>query len=245
MNTKYKMQHSSTFTNRKHRRAASKRPSGSYKEPVPVVSWENGPVVGPTVYSTDIALLTGKTHSHVMSEIDALLKKLQLCPSDFLTESIDSTGLLVPGFKLRCDDPTALHSEPKVIQAIINQYVFVQKERARELQERLSEHAEKVEFYDLMNGSSKAFNLGIAAKTLDTGKTRLLHYLRKHGVLTAGGYKQNLPYQEHLDSGRFKVEWGFYEDSDGNRNLKPIPLVTGKGLIWLQKLIEKHGRTGL
>lgn len=245
MNTTYKMQKSNTFTNRQYRRTASKRPSGSSKAQVPVVSWENGPVVGPTVYSTDVALITGKTHPQVMSEIDALLKKLQLCPSDFLTESIDSTGLLVPSFKLRCDDPTALYSEPKIIQAIINQYVFVQKERARELQERLSEHAEKVEFYDLMNGSSDTFNLGVAAKTLDTGKTRLLRYLRKHGVLTAGGYKQNLPYQEHLDRGRFKVEWGFYEDSDGNRTLKPIPLVTGKGLIWLKKFIEKHGRIGL
>jgi len=180
-----------------------------------------------------------------MSEIDALLKQLQLCPSEFLTESVDSTGLLVPSFQLRCDDPTALYSEQKIIQAIINQYVFVQKERVRELQARLSEHTEKVELYDLMNGSSETFNLGVAAKTLDTGKTRLLRYLRKHGVLTAGGYKQNLPYQEHLDCGRFKVEWGFYEDSAGNRNLKPIPLVTGKGLIWLKKLIEKHGRIGL
>jgi phage antirepressor YoqD-like protein len=245
MNTKYKTQQSNTFTNRQHHRAASKRLSDSSKAQVPVVSWENGPVVEPTVYSTDIALLTGKTHSQVMSEIGALLKQLELCPSDFFTASIDSTGFLVPSFQLRCDDPTALYSEPKIIKAIIKQYAYAQKERARHLQERLSEHAEKVEFYDLMNGSGDTFNLGIVAKTLDTGKTRLLRYLRKHGVLTAGGYKQNLPYQEHLDRGRFKVEWGFYEDSDGNRHPKPIPLATGKGLIWLKNFIEKHGRVGL
>jgi phage antirepressor YoqD-like protein len=96
-----------------------------------------------------------------------------------------------------------------------------------------------------MKETKDAFNFGVVAKTLDTGKTRLIRYLRDHGILTAGGYKKNLPYQQHLDCGRFKVEWGFYEDSKGNRHLKPITLVTGKGLIWLKKFIEKHGRIGL
>lgn len=245
MNTKYKMQQSNTFTNRQYRRTTSKRPSGSSKTQVPVVNWESSPVVGPTVYSTDIALLTGKNHSQVMSEIGALLKQLELCPSDFLTESIDSTGLLAPSFKLRCDDPTALYSEPKIIQAIVKQYAFTQQERACKLQERLGEHADKIEFYDLMNGSNDTFNLGVAAKSLGTGKTRLSRYLREHGILTAGGYKKNLPYQQHLDSGRFKVQWGTYENIDGVSKLKPITLITGKGLIWLTKFIAKHGRTGL
>lgn len=245
MNTKYKMPQNNTFTTRKHCRTTSKRSRGDSQPNLPELDWESCPVAGPTVYSTDIALITGKTNSQVMSEIAALLKEFQLCPSEFLTESIDSTGFLVPSFKLRCDDPSALYSKPKIVEAIIKQYAFAQQERVRELQELLSEHAEKIEFYDLMNSSSDAFNLGVAAKTLDTGKVRLTGYLRDHGILTIGGYKKNLPYQQHLDCGRFKVEWSFYNDSNGNPHLKPITLVTGKGLIWLKQFIEKHGRTGL
>lgn len=245
MNTKYKMPHINTFTTRKHRRTASKGLFGDSQAQLSELNWESCPIAGPTVYSTDIALLTGKTNSQVMSEIAEILKELHLCPGEFLTESADSTGLLVPSFKLRCDDPTALYSKPKVIQAIIKQYSFAKQEQARELQELLSEHTEKIELYDLMNESSDSFNLGVAAKSLDTGKTRLIRYLRKHGILTAGGYKKNLPYQQHLDCGRFTVQWGTYKDIGGVSKLKPIPLITGKGLIWLTKFIEKHGRTGL
>ena len=245
MNQKYSTQQNSHFTTRHHRRATTQRQSGSTYVPPVTVSSEFNQVIATTVYSTEVALLAGKTHHQIMSEIYAALKSLNLCPSKFLTESTDSTGTVVPCFKLRRCDPNIIISGSNMVQSILEQFVYDHQEQVQELQEKLSANAEKIEFYDSMKETKDAFNFGVAAKTLDTGKTRLIRYLRDHGILTAGGYKKNLPYQQHLDCGRFKVEWGFYEDSKGNRHLKPITLVTGKGLIWLKKFIEKHGRIGL
>ena len=239
------MPQNSSFTTRQRRRTASRRTSDSAYTLSAEVQFEVNRLKPSTTYSTEIAKLTGKTHAEVMSEIHEVLNALKLCPGEFLTESTDGSGTLVPSFKLRRFDPCPHTADPNMVRAVLLQYVFDNQERVRELQEKLSENAEKVEFYDTMMETNDAFNLGIVAKTLGTGKTRLLRYLRKHGVLTAGGYKMNLPYQQHLDCGRFKVEWGSYKDKDGVRRLKPTPLVTGKGAAWLTKFIEKHGRAGL
>lgn len=244
MNQKYSVHPNTHFTTRHHRRVTPQRQSDSTYVPPATVSSEFNQVITTTVYSTEVALLAGKTHHQIMSEIYAALKSLNLCPSKFLTESTDSTGMIVPCFKLRRCDPNII-SGSDMLQSILEQFVSDHQEQVRELQEKLSINAEKIEFYDSMKDTKDVFNLGVAAKTLDTGKVRLVRYLRDHGILTAGGYKKNLPYQQHLDCGRFKVEWGFYKDSEGNRHLKPITLVTGKGLIWLKQFIDKHGRTGL
>ncbi|APO80198.1 phage antirepressor KilAC domain-containing protein [Pseudomonas putida] len=245
MNQKYSVHQNTHFTTRHHRRAAPQRQSDSAYVLPATVSSEFNQVIATTVHSTEVALLTGKTHHQIMSEIHAALKALNLCPSKFLTESTDSTGTIVPCFKLRRCNPDIIISGSNMVQSILEQFVYDHQEQVRELQEKLSANAEKIEFYDSMKETKDVFNFGVAAKTLDTGKIRLIRYLRDHGILTAGGYKRNLPYQQHLDCGRFKVEWGFYEDSEGNRHLKPITLVTGKGLIWLKQFIDKHGRTGL
>ena len=242
---KYSVHQNTHFTTRHHRRVKPQRQSDSTYVPPVTVSSEFNQVITTTVYSTEVALLAGKTHHQIMSEIYAALKSLNLCPSKLLTESTDSTGTVVPCFKLRRCDPNIIISGSNMVQSILEQFVYDHQEQVRELQEKLSINAEKIEFYDSMKDTKDVFNLGVAAKTLDTVKIRLVRYLRDHGILTAGGYKKNLPYQQHLDCGRFKVEWGFYEDSEGNRHLKPITLMTGKGLIWLKQFIDKHGRAGL
>jgi len=245
MNQKHNMQQKSHFTTRHHRRVTLQRQSDSAYVQAATESSEFNQVIATTVHSTEVALLTGKTHHQIMSEIYAALKALNLCPSKFLTESTDSTGTVVPCFKLRRCDPNIIISGLNMVQSILEQFVYDHQEQIQELQEKLSVNAEKIEFFDSMKETKDVFNLGVAAKTLDTGKGRLVRYLRDHGILTAGGYKKNLPYQQHLDCGRFKVEWGFYKDPEGNRHLKPITLVTGKGLIWLKQFIDKHGRAGL
>lgn len=245
MKSKHSPSQEARFTTRHHRRVTPQRQSDSLYVPPVTVTSECNQVIATTVYSTEIALLTGKTHHQIMSEIYAALKIFNLCPSKFLTESADGTGTVVPCFKLRRCNPDIIISGSNMVKSILEQFVYDHQEQVRELQEKLSVNAEKIEFYDSMKETKDAFNLGVAAKALDTGKVRLVRYLRDHGILTAGGYKKNLPYQQHLDYGRFKVEWGFYEDSEGNRHLKPITLVTGKGLIWIKQFIDKHGRAGL
>ncbi|WP_095139524.1 phage antirepressor KilAC domain-containing protein [Pseudomonas sp. Irchel s3a10] len=114
------------------------------------------------------------------------------------------------------------------------------------LEEERSSLSEKVEFYDDIANTSELFNTGVIAKSLDTGKIKLINYLYKHKILMGAGNKRNLPYQKHLDAGRLKVKWITGTDRrTGERYIKPVPLFTGKGIIWIHEFIEQKGRLGL
>jgi len=119
-------------------------------------------------------------------------------------------------------------------------------EQVIQLQEEAEENHYKIDFYNNMVNSEGLHNFNVASKTVDTGKTRLLIYLRKHKVLMGGGYKHNLPYQKHLDAGRFAVKWvNGVDRTTGERFCKPVPLFTGKGMLWLKQFIDLQGRQGL
>ena len=47
--------------------------------------------------------------------------------------------------------------------------------------------------------------------------------------------KNNLPYQIHLDAGRFQVIAQPYQDQRGQGRTYARTLITGKGLAWIQK----------
>jgi len=116
--------------------------------------------------------------------------------------------------------------------------------KALELQ--LDVDAAKVEFYYDMADTEELFNTGVVAKTLGTGKTKFLNYLRKHKILTGSGNKRNLPYQQHLDAGRLEAAWvNCVDRKTGERKITPVPLFTGKGIIWIQQFIKQNGRQGL
>lgn len=118
--------------------------------------------------------------------------------------------------------------------------------RVELLERQIDRDAAKVEFYDDMADTEELFNTGVVAKTLGTGKTKFLCYLRKHKILMGGGNKRNLPYQQHLDAGRLEAVWVKCIDRQaGKRNNKPVPLFTGKGIIWIKQFVEQNGRDGL
>lgn len=114
------------------------------------------------------------------------------------------------------------------------------------LEQQLAEDAEKVDFYDKIYERDDLMNPTKAAKLLGTGRNRYLQYLRNHKILMSRPHQQNMPYQHYQDEGYFEVKEGMYENlKTGERELKTLPLLTGKGLIWLQKFIVKNGRDGL
>ncbi|WP_460127837.1 phage antirepressor KilAC domain-containing protein [Pseudomonas sp. H1_D05] len=116
----------------------------------------------------------------------------------------------------------------------------------KELEQKIAGDAEKVEFYNDIANTDELFNTGIVAKTLDTGKTKFLNYLRKYKIIMGTGYKRNLPYQQHLDAGRLDVKWVKATDrKTGEQFSKPVPLFTGKGMIWIKQFVEQNGRWGL
>lgn len=116
----------------------------------------------------------------------------------------------------------------------------------RVLEWQLEVVAEKVAFYDDMADTEELFNTGVVAKTLDTSKPKFLSYLRKHEILMGSGNKRNLPYQQHLDAGRLEAAWvNCVDRKTGKRKITPVPLFTGKGIIWIQQFIKQNGRLGL
>jgi phage antirepressor YoqD-like protein len=106
--------------------------------------------------------------------------------------------------------------------------------------------AVKVEFYNDMADTEELFNTGVVAKTFGTSKPKLLNYLRKYKILMGSGHKRNLPYQQHMDAGRLEAAWvNCVDRKTGKRKITPVPLFTGKGIIWIQQFIKQNGRQGL
>jgi phage antirepressor YoqD-like protein len=109
------------------------------------------------------------------------------------------------------------------------------------LEEERERNGKKVEFYDDMTNTDELFNTGVVAKTVDMGKTKFLQLLREYKVLMPRGNHKNLPYQKHIDAGRLDVKWiQVVNRYTGERQYTPVPLFTGKGIIWIKQFIEKN-----
>lgn len=118
--------------------------------------------------------------------------------------------------------------------------------RVEELEQKASENAVKVDFYDDMTGTEDLFNPCTASKIFDTGRTRYLRYLCDHKILMSRPHRINMPYQKYLEAGLFEVKLGDYKNrKTGKIEAKAHPMLTGKGVIWLSQFIEKNGRDGL
>ncbi|MBF7141429.1 MULTISPECIES: phage antirepressor KilAC domain-containing protein [Pseudomonas] len=114
------------------------------------------------------------------------------------------------------------------------------------LKDKVQRDAPKIELYQTLANTEELFNGDVISKIVSSGRTRLFRYLRKHGVLMSAPHRLNIPYQEHLDTGRFEVKVSTYRNrKTGKLTVKACPLFTGKGIIWLQQFIEKNGRDGL
>jgi phage antirepressor YoqD-like protein len=178
-----------------------------------------------------------------------------IASSIILDEEYLSTGRLEDRFPVYLEKKVSEHSTYESSKALHNTLLLaadlewgraVLSEQVKQLQKEAEENSHKMEFYDYFANSNLLHNLHVASKTVGTGKTRLLIYLRKHKVLMGGGYKHNLPYQKHIDAGRLEVKWtNGIDRKTGERFCKPVPLFTGKGVLWLKNFIDLNGRQGL
>jgi Rha family phage regulatory protein len=103
---------------------------------------------------------------------------------------------------------------------------------------RNRELAPKAEFYDAVAGSATAMDLGRAAKILNftgIGRNNLLAFLRKSAILMP----DNIPYQDYVDRGYFKVIELNYECADGSSRVGVRTLAYQPGIDFMRrKLIE-------
>jgi prophage antirepressor-like protein len=82
------------------------------------------------------------------------------------------------------------------------------------------------------------------AKELGLGPNKLFAFLRERGVLRSDRANWNLPNQEHIDEGRITTKVTPYTDGHGRERISRSPLVTGKGLAYIQRLAARHGLFG-
>ena len=113
----------------------------------------------------------------------------------------------------------------------------VDKREQLEKQNRLM--SPKAEFYDAVAGSKDAVDLGKVAKVLEVpgiGRNNLFKILRDKAVLQ----KDNIPYQEFVDRGYFRVLEQKYNKPDGEVCISFKTLVYQKGLDWIRKMITNQ-----
>ena len=100
---------------------------------------------------------------------------------------------------------------------------------------QITELQPKAEYYDTVANTNNTFDLACVAKNLDLpfGRNILFEKLRQKGILT----KENMPYQNYVDAGYFKVKQMNFVDKKDRVYIKFQTRVTDKGLKWLKTKI--------
>ena len=94
----------------------------------------------------------------------------------------------------------------------------------------------KVDFYDTVTDSKDAIDLGTASKVLKLGygRTTLFKNLREKGVLM----RNNIPYQDKVDCGWFRVIETSWSKPNGDSHVYCKTLVLQKGLDGIRRLLS-------
>lgn len=111
---------------------------------------------------------------------------------------------------------------------------LVAAEEIKESQaQQLALDAPKVALYEVAMHAINAQPIGVVAKELGLGQNRLFAWLRDEKILISHGAKRNLPHQEFLERGYFRVrKYSITHKQSGIEN-KSQTLVTPKGLAWI------------
>lgn len=104
-------------------------------------------------------------------------------------------------------------------------------EKVLALEAKVQEQTPKAQFHDAVAEAINCQSVQEVAKVLGTGQNRLFKFLREAGLLMPN----NLPYQQHIDAGYFRVVERQYNDRLGESHTYTRTLVTGKGLAFIQK----------
>ena len=99
----------------------------------------------------------------------------------------------------------------------------------------LIEQKPKVEFFDQVASSKSALPMDKVAKVLDMGigRNKLFEILRERKVLD----RENVPYQEFVDRGYFRVIEQKYTKPNGETQINIKTLVYQRGIDYIRKLV--------
>ena len=105
----------------------------------------------------------------------------------------------------------------------------IQHEYIRQLHSKINNDKPKVDFADQVADTTNVIDMGEMAKLANDrgiriGRNRLFSWLRVMGILMMN----NIPYQEYMDRGYFKLKESLYY-TDGVYKTRQTTYVTGKG----------------
>jgi anti-repressor protein len=230
---------------------------------------ENNRVV---VSSRDVARVFQKEHKHVLRDIRELGCSENFTGSNFgLVEYKDAKGAIRPEYLMTRDGFVLLVMGYTGDMAMRFKEVYIQEfsRMERELQEKLSaprtlkdalllaaklederEALEahnrmmipKAEFYDAVVRSSATIDIGRVARVLNfrgMGRNNLFAFLREARILMG----DNLPYQEYIDRGYFRIIEQRYQTQDGETHISLKTLVYQSGVDFIRQKLIQSGYT--
>lgn len=175
-------------------------------------------------YTTEVDVFKGE-----QGKRDSYVVVAQLCP-EFTARLVDRWQEL----EEQVSQP--LHPQIPQTMAEALRLAADQAEQIEKQERALQDAAPKVEFANRVEIAHDAITVGEAAKTIGTGRTRLFSFLRRHGWVN----RKNEPYQSKIEAGLMDVKVGHWEHPEQGLQENITALVTGKGLIRLQKLWDQE-----
>lgn len=220
-----------------------------------------------TMSSREIAELTGKRHDHVIADIRKMLTELhgedRLPSFQGTVERANPSGgaainsivfvlpkretlILVSGYSMTmrakiidrwqaleaAAAPASLNlRDIRQLAPFALQLIGVVQEQ----HDQLKAQAPKVAFAEAVGAAPDLQSIGDVAKALGTGERRLFAFMRDNGILMVN----NLPFQAHIEAGRFRVVEKPWKDAEGADRIRLQTMVTGKGVTFLQQRLAK------
>lgn len=114
------------------------------------------------------------------------------------------------------------------------------EEEREEMEARNKVMLPKAEFYDAVTGSATAIDIGRVAKVLNfkgIGRNNLFAFLRDSNILMEG----NLPYQDFIDRGYFRVIEQKYNTPDGETHISFKTVVYQTGVDFIRRKLLQAG----
>jgi anti-repressor protein len=162
-------------------------------------------------------------------------KKFKRWVTSEVLPSIRKNGGYIAGQE-ETDDPALIMARAlQVAQRVIDTKTAALEQATKTIEQQKP----KVSFYDQVTGSKDAVDIGRAAKVLNIrgyGRTNLFKFLRDEKILQ----DDNLPYQTHIDAGRFRVVETKWSDPTGEIRISYKTMVYQRGLDYIRKRIEKR-----
>ncbi|GAC1605469.1 MAG: hypothetical protein NVS3B25_34770 [Hymenobacter sp.] len=218
--------------------------------------------------SREVAELTGKNHADVMRDIRGMVATLQKAEMLFVCESSsylgennqsypmynmdkETTICLLTGYDAvarmkviqRWQALEAMRSELSIPKTLSQALLLAaqQAEQVELLQLQVAEAQPAKEFYAAVTDSRDAIPVSDAAKVLGIegiGQNKLFIWMREKRLLMSDQKHWNMPYQEYIERGYFRVVEQKYVDGRGETHISLKTLVLQKGLQYISKALS-------